>query len=1027
MKTQPPNPCRSRVHTSFLLALTLAVAAGIAHVRPASAYEIHVNCGSGSYTAQDGTPFVADRVYAPTTFGYIEGWEPPQPTWHTIGGTADVALYQSTRNSFLPNGVLEYRFDVPNGPYLVTLHCSDNFKHSTGENQFDVLVEGLMALSNIDLYAQVQGTYAIDFTLATTVSDGVLNVIMDPDLGFTSLAAISVVSRAPDAVAPAMPTGVLADENYLGVALDWPAGPEDDLLGYQVERATSPGGPYTLVTPTALRVSRYMNPAAVGGPYYYRVQALDAFGNVSSPSAVVNGSSLAHSASTLPVVQIVIDAANLETLNDNPSSDTYVPCQIALGPQLFPTAEGRYRGNISRSLLKKSWKVKLGNGASYLGRETFNFNGEYIDKSLMRSALSYEVLARNGCPAPEMSFVHMVVNNAWMGVRTDAENINRAFLERVGLASENATLYKPAGLPELPPSHLVVLPDTSHYRAAYEKELGDTGDYSDLIQFIEGLNFTSPDSAFIFLARKMDLNRLLDYYSSEVVLQNTDITFKSWLLHHDLTKDRWTLIPWDTDLTFGNTLPFGSTSSAVESIFLGAGNRLFSKIQTVPILRQLHFDRIRQIFVTTLAPQNLNPMVDSTYAVVQTDAERDWWKWGWESNTWLHGQTTEIKAFAPARSNYLLTQIANLETPPNLIINELMAANQTAVTDEWGEFDDWVELSNRGSVPVSLNGLYLTDDLLLPGKFALPDTTLPPNGRALIWCDNQIAQGPWHANFKLEQNGEKVGLYPGALPTSQPLDVRVFDAQYTDASFGRLPDGSPFWAVLADPTPGAANAAGGNIRPQITNVSHFPFAPPAQSPVRVNADLWDDGTLVATELRYDAGSGFVTTNLLDDGLHGDGAGGDGTYGAFIPGQPASTVVSYYVRAADDLGAVTLDPPGAPAVTHSFTTGYVAPPLYLNEFMASNATTIPDEMGEFDDWLEIWNGGPSAIDLTGMHLTDNLSNPTKWVFPPVSLDPDEYLIVWCDEDGQQGPLHANFQISAAGEELGLFDSVTLGVA
>jgi CotH kinase protein/Malectin domain/FlgD Ig-like domain/Lamin Tail Domain len=1015
----PARTLRALLASAGLLAV-------LALSSPAAAYEIHVNAGGGPYAAEDGTPFVTDRVYTTGSYGYIEGFS-PQPTWHAIGNTEDAPLYRDTRNGFAPIGNLEYRFDVPNGPYLVTLHLSENFKHSTGDAQFDVFFEGAQVLSNIDVYALVQGTYAIDFTLPATVSDGVLNVLMDADLGVASLSAISVISRAPDAAAPAVPTGVVAAHNYLGVALNWETGPEDDLSGWQVERATNAGGPFTLITPSLVRVSRYMDPVASGGPYYYRIKAVDAFNNTSAPSTpVVNASPLNHNASALPLVHILIDAESLEFLNDLPSTDTYVPCQIAFDNQLYPTATCRYRGNISRSLNKKSWKVKLGAGAMFEGRETFNFNAEYIDKSLMRSALSYELLSRAGCPSPDVRFIHTVVNNAWTGVRTDIENVDSEFLTRVGLASGNANLYKPIGT--APPGNLSILNSVQDYQAAYEKELGDPDDYSDLIELIQGLNLVGEDSTFHFLAARFDLNRFLDFYTSQTILQNTDLTFKNWYLHHDLDTDRWTLIPWDVDLTFGNLSPFSDFFSTTQPIYVASGNRLFNKVPSLPILRQLHFDRIRQLFATSLSPGAFVPLMDSTFALIETDTERDWWKWGWEENDWFHDSPAEIEGFLTGRTSYLNGQIAALETESALAINELQAANQTTVTDEWGDFDDWVEIVNRGSAPVSLDGLYLTDDLTVPGKFAFPDTTLPPGGHALVWCDLEPSEGPWHANFKLEQSDEEVGLFAGPLVTSDPIDVRVYDDQLTDASFGRLPDGGPLWKVMATPTPGDPNVGGGNLRPQITNVRHFPPAPPANSPVTVTADLWDDGTLTQTQLRYDVGSGFVNVNLLDDGLHGDGGADDGKYGGVIPGQPSLTLVRYYVRAVDNLAAISLDPPGAPDVTHSFTTGYVPPPLKLNELMAQNSTTIADPADDdFEDWLEIWNAGQQELTLSGMHLTDLLTNPTKWVFPQgVSLPAGEFLIVWCDEEGGQGPLHANFKLSVAGEEVGLFDTVPLGV-
>jgi hypothetical protein len=1016
----PFSPART------LWALLVGLLATLVLASPAAAYEIHVNAGGGPFTASDGTPFVTDRVYSAGLYGYIEGFS-PQATWHAIGNTEDAPLYRDTRNGFAPIGNLEYRFDVPNGTYLVTLHCSENFKHSTGDAVFDVFFEGVQVLSNIDVYALVQGTYAIDFTLPATVSDGVLNVLMDPDFGVASLSAISVITRAPDAVAPAVPTGVVAAANYLGVALDWVTGPEDDLSGWQVERATNAGGPFTLITPSLIRVSRYMDPVASGGPYFYRVRAVDAFNNTSSPAGPVSASPLNHTASTIPIVHILIDDASLEFLNDLPSTDTYVPCQVAFDNQLFPTATCRYRGNISRSLNKKSWKVKLGAGAMFEGRETFNFNAEYIDKSLMRSALSYELLSRAGCPSPDVRFIHTVVNNTWTGVRTDIENVDSEFLARVGLASGNVNLYKPLG-PPAPGGNLGLLNSVQDYQAGYEKEMGDPSDYSDLIELIEGLNLIGPDSTFHFMAEHFDLNRFMDFYTTQAVLQNSDLTFKNYYLHHDLDTDRWTVIPWDVDLTFGYLSPFSDFFSTTQPIFVASGNRLFAKVPTLPILSQLHFDRIRQLFATSLSPGAFVPLMDSTYASIETDTERDWWKWGWESNEWFHDSPAEIEGFLTQRTTYLNGQIASLEDESDLAINELQSANQTTITDEWGDFDDWVEIVNRGSSPVSLDGLYLTDDLTVPGKFALPDTTLPPGGHALVWCDTEPGEGQWHANFKLEQNDEEVGLFDGPLATSDPIDVRVYDDQLTDTSFGRLPDGGPLWQVMATPTPGETNVGGGNIRPQITNVRHFPPAPPANSPVTVTADLWDDGTLTQTQLHYDVGSGFVTVSLLDDGMHGDGNADDGKYGGVIPGQPPLTEVDYYVRAVDNLAATTLDPPGAPAVTYTYTSGYEPPPLKLNELMADNTNTLADPAdGNFEDWLEIWNGGQQTIQLTGMHLTDIITNPTKWVFPAgVSLAADDFLIVWCDEEGGQGPLHANFRLSAGGEEVGLFDTIALGV-
>ncbi|MBZ0268629.1 CotH kinase family protein, partial [bacterium] len=102
-------------------------------------------------------------------------------------------------------------------------------------------------------------------------------------------------------------------------------------------------------------------------------------------------------------------------------------------------------------------------------------------------------------------------------------------------------------------------------------------------------------------------------------------------------------------------------------------------------------------------------------------------------------------------------------------------------------------------------------------------------------------------------------------------------------------------------------------------------------------------------------------------------------------------------------------------------------LYINEFVASNSVGIQDELGEFEDWVEIHNPGPDPVDMGGLYLTDDLTLTTQWVFPDTTLASGEFLVVWCDSDPTDGPLHTNFKLSAGGEEIGLFGRLAAGNA
>lgn len=93
-------------------------------------------------------------------------------------------------------------------------------------------------------------------------------------------------------------------------------------------------------------------------------------------------------------------------------------------------------------------------------------------------------------------------------------------------------------------------------------------------------------------------------------------------------------------------------------------------------------------------------------------------------------------------------------------------------------------------------------------------------------------------------------------------------------------------------------------------------------------------------------------------------------------------------------------------------------VVINEFVSSNGSTISDEDGDFEDWIEIFNTSADPIQLEGFFLSDNPNKLNKWVFPPYSLQPGGHLVVFASgKDRTSGLiLHTNFSISSDGEPL-----------
>jgi hypothetical protein len=107
------------------------------------------------------------------------------------------------------------------------------------------------------------------------------------------------------------------------------------------------------------------------------------------------------------------------------------------------------------------------------------------------------------------------------------------------------------------------------------------------------------------------------------------------------------------------------------------------------------------------------------------------------------------------------------------------------------------------------------------------------------------------------------------------------------------------------------------------------------------------------------------------------------------------------------------------------------PVVINEIMAANRTIVRDPQLQYDDWVELYNAGDVAVNVGGMYLTDNLSQPTKWRIPAdtppaTTIAAHGYLLIWTDGDTSDTGLHASFRLSDEGEEIGLYaaDGVTL---
>jgi hypothetical protein len=257
------------------------------------------------------------------------------------------------------------------------------------------------------------------------------------------------------------------------------------------------------------------------------------------------------------------------------------------------------------------------------------------------------------------------------------------------------------------------------------------------------------------------------------------------------------------------------------------------------------------------------------------------------------------------------------------------------------------------------------------------------------------------------------------------FSIQAFHDSYSQALGGHVVYGlKPY--ISARRTSALGQLQLHNIAPIISDVVALPSHPVPGSQVAITCRVEDDDPAPEVYVHHQVnGVWRALIPMFDDGLHQDGAAGDEVYGAFCGPFSAGDQVDYYIRSLDAGSRLSVEPPDAPTSLYGLPLQAHSLPLFVNEFMAKNDSTVTDPFGEYEDWIELFNAGTEPVWLGNLYLTDNLSNPTKWAFPDTTLPGGAFLVVWADEDGVQGSLHANFKLSRDGEQIGIFRSDSSG--
>ncbi len=403
---------------------------------------------------------------------------------------------------------------------------------------------------------------------------------------------------------------------------------------------------------------------------------------------------------------------------------------------------------------------------------------------------------------------------------------------------------------------------------------------------------------------------------------------------------------------------------------------------------------------------------------------------------------------------------------PKLVINEIMTSNKGAFADAEGKLYDWIELYNGTNSDIDLTGYGLSDEVSGNTKWLFPAVTIKSKEYLIVYLAGTTEHG-LYANFALNKAG-------GETITLKNKAGKVVDSVKTtsvDKNGVMARTGNGKWIETIDITPGYDNNEEGRkqfleARKTTTDLVINEFLPNNQGNIAFDGNLYSyvelynqgnsDISLQDYHLSNDSNRPFMwqlPDEILKPGetylIYTSELNKENHANFTLKKKTGTVLLSYKDKIAEEVNYTNLTggfayirlsdqtfregtniTPGYPNTTDGikdFSSSKRKNPkdLIINEVMSSNDEYLPQNGGEYYDWIELYNNTDHTITLSNYALTTNADNKKMYILPDKELKSHEYFVVMASGDSSLSNRynHANFKISSS-ESIYLYQNDTL---
>ena len=355
--------------------------------------------------------------------------------------------------------------------------------------------------------------------------------------------------------------------------------------------------------------------------------------NSSAQSYNNDGDSLFASSAIHTVYFNFYHTSFYDSLTASKISDEYYTCNMIVDGIQYDSVGVKFKGNSSYGIAnqKKSMKVDLDiniDGQDIDDLNKFNLNNLYHDPTGVREKILSDFAVKNSIPAPRVAYAKVYYNNAYWGLYTLVEEVNKDFIDG-WFNDQVGNLFKgdPSG------DLRWINSSPSSYYPKYELKTNETAnDWSDLVGFIDKINNTPISGLRDTLDNNLDVTGFLKSWAICNIFVSLDSYIGSkhnYYIYHDSTDNRFKWIMWDLNSWFG-VFNQNMTVAQMENLSL---NYLSAPASSHPLCFRILEDvatknELYSWFCTFLendqfSNEHLDPIIDSLTNRIRADIFAD--------------------------------------------------------------------------------------------------------------------------------------------------------------------------------------------------------------------------------------------------------------------------------------------------------------------------------------------------------------------------------------------------------------------